>query len=161
MKKKLFQILLLAFVVVGLTACGSKKEKMHTSGKAEDLLSYMVEAYNKREPQYLLDIMPDFMQEKLKESMPTKEEWAKSLEDHYGSDLKVTYKLTNRKKEDQDWIDENNKTLKEFYKTDKQLSECYLLEGSVTIKGSKAEDTDEFEEFWHCKIDNKWYLIGG
>lgn len=161
MKKKIFQVLLLAFAVVGLTACGFKKEKMHTSGKAEDLLDYMVEGYNKRDPQYILDVMPDFVQEKLKESMSKKEEWKKSLEDHFGEDVKVTYKLTNRKKEDQEWIDKNNETLKEFYKTDKKLSECYALEGSITFKGSKAEDTDDIEELWHCKIDNKWYLIGG
>lgn len=95
MKKKIFQVLLLAFIVVSLTACGSKKEKMHTSGKAEDLLDYMVEGYNKKDPQYILDVMPDFVQEKLKESMSKKEEWKKSLEDHFGEDVKVTYKLTN------------------------------------------------------------------
>ena len=161
MKKKIFQVLLLAFIVVSLTACGSKKEKMHTSGKAEDLLDYMIEGYNKRDPQYLLDVMPDFMQEKMKKYMMSKESFKAKLEEQFGDDVKVSYKITNKKKEDQDWIDEANNTLKTDYNTDKKVSECYLIEGTITFKGSKAEDTDDIEELWHCKIDNKWYLIGG
>ena len=90
MKKKIFQVLLLAFVVVGLTACGSKKEKMHTSGKAEDLLDYMIEGYNKRDPQYLLDVMPDFMQEKMKKYMMSKESFKAKLEEQFGDDVKVS-----------------------------------------------------------------------
>ena len=99
MKKKIFQVLLLAFIVVSLTACGSKKEKMHTSGKAEDLLDYMIEGYNKRDPQYLLDVMPDFMQEKMKKYMMSKESFKAKLEEQFGDDVKVSYKITNKKKE--------------------------------------------------------------
>ena len=159
MKKKFFQVLLLLFVVVGLTACGqSKIEKAHKSSKAEDLMDIMMDGYNERSVKKILSVMPDFMQKELKIDDET---FKKQIEETYGSDVKVSYKITNKKKEDNEWLEKNNKILKDMYKTDKQASECYLLEGTITFKGSKKEDTDEIEETWHCKIDDKWYLLFG
>lgn len=161
MKKKFFGILLLLFVVVGLTACGTKNDKkkdIHKDGTAEDFMDVMVAGYNERDVEKIKSVMPDFMQSEFK---ITNDQFKEGIESAYGTDLKVSYKITDKKKVTDEWLEQNNKYLKEMYKTDKQMTECYEIKGTITFKSSKKEDTDEIEETWHCKIDDKWYLIFG
>ena len=155
MKKKLYILLLLVFVV-GLTACTSKKKDIHKSGKPEDLLDVMVESYNKKDFNKMIEVLPEFMK---KDIDMTNEEWKKQIEDEYGNDLKVTYELKNKNKKDENEIQNMNAIIKNYYNVDETISECYELEGTITFKSSKKTTSDDLIDIHYCKINDKWYLL--
>ena len=93
MMKKFLSVIMLLFIVVGLTACG--KNKMHKKGSLEYLLDSYVAAYNDKDINKLRDVMPDFMQSEFK---ITNDQFKEGIESAYGDDLKVSYKITDKKK---------------------------------------------------------------
>ena len=81
----------------------------------------------------------------------------------YGSDFEITYKVTDKKKMDQTWMDNLNTHIKEEGYNE-YASECYAPLGSITISGSLKTETTELKEnseTWICKIGKQWYLVGG
>ena len=152
--KKFLSVIMLLFIVVGLTACG--KNKMHKKGSLEYLLDSYVAAYNDKDINKLKDVMPDFMKTKLEY---TDSEWKKGIEDFYGDDLKVTYEIASKTKIDQDDLDAINAVIKEYYKSDKTASECYELEGTISYVSSKLSHSYNLNDIHYCKIDNEWYLL--
>ena len=161
MKKKFFQVLLVMIMVVTLSACGTKKKDIHKTGKAEDLMDQFVKGYETGDVNLIKDTLPEFQYNELDQAIPSKDEFKKQFVERFGDDYKVTYEIKNKRKENDEWIENNNKTIKEQYKSDDKLEECYALEGTITFKGSKNSDTDDLEEVWYCKINNKWFLVMG
>ena len=70
-------------------------------------------------------------------------------------------KVTGKTKMDDEWVKENNAVLKEMYNTNKQMKECYQVDGTMTVKGSEKEQSGEIEELWYCDFDGEWFLIAG
>lgn len=83
------------------------------------------------------------------------------IHEEYGYDLKITFNITNRKEESQEWLEENQQYLRRELGINAQLTKAYLLEGTMTMSGSRKTETREIEELWYCEIDGTWGLIAG
>ena len=158
--KKILSFLFVAIIAITLTGCnitkGKKKEKERT---LEYLVSLYEKAYNEEKVELIKEVFPDFMLDGAEDAFS--KERLKEAKAYYGSNTKLTIKVTGKTKMDDEWLEENNKVLKEFYNTDKQMSECYEVEGTMTIKGSKDEQSSNINELWYCDFNGKWYLIAG
>ena len=160
--KKILSYLFVAIILVSLTGCsislGGKKDK-----KKERALEYLVElyekAYNEEKPELLKEIFPEFMFETINTHLS--KESIKKQKSYNVANAKMEIKVTGKTKMDDEWIKENNVILKDMYKTDKQMKECYQVEGTMSVKGSENEHNGEIEELWYCDFDGKWYLIAG
>ena len=159
--KKILSVLFVAIILVSLTGCsislGGKKENKKKS--LEDLVKLYEKAYNEEKPELLKEIFPEFMFETIDEYM-SKED-IKEQKSYYGSNTKMEIKVTGKTKMDDEWVKENNAVLKEMYNTNKQMKECYQVDGTMTVKGSEKEQSGEIEELWYCDFDGKWLLIAG
>ncbi len=117
-----------------------------------------------------LELIPDDMLDKMLDSMDItkkefkeqfKEEWEDKkdrLEDEFGKDIKVSYKVTDEDKIDKDDLDEIKDGLKEMGISKKSITEGYEIEVEFTIEGDDDEDTEE-ETFNALKIDGEWYIF--
>lgn len=160
--KKIFSFLFVAIILVSLTGCsislGEKKDK-----KKERTLEYLVElyekAYNEEKPELLKEIFPDFMLETIDTHLS--KESIKKQKSYYGTNVKMEINVTDKTKMSDEWIKENNAILKDMYKTDMKMKECYQVIGTMSIKGSESEHNGEIEELWYCDFDGKWFLIAG
>ena len=159
--KKIPSVLFVAIILVSLTGCsislGGKKENKKKS--LEDLVKLYEKAYNEEKPELLKEIFPDFMFDVIDEHM-SKED-INEQKSYYGSNVKMEIKVTGKTKMDDEWLKENNDALKRVYKTDKQMKECYQVEGTMSVKGSENEHNGEIEELWYCDFDGEWFLIAG
>ena len=80
------------------------------------------------------------------------------LEDEYGKNIKVKYKVIEKEKMDEDDLDDLKDELKETYGiAKKSVKKAFEVEIEATIKGKDDEDTDE-QEMVIVKIGNKWYI---
>lgn len=82
-----------------------------------------------------------------------------SLEDEYGKNLRVTYKITDKDKMDKDDLKDLASELHEEWGVKKKsVKQAYELELEVTIKGSEDEETDDMDVVV-VKIGSKWYIV--
>ncbi len=111
-----------------------------------DALDEMLDAY-------------DMTKKEFKEQM--KEEWEseeEDLEDEFGKNIKVSYKVIDEEEMDEDDLDDLKDMLKEMGVSKKSVSKAYEIEVEFTIEGDDDEDTVE-EDFTAVKIDGEWYLF--
>lgn len=81
-----------------------------------------------------------------------------SLEDDYGKNIKVKYKVLDKEELDEDDLDEIKDILKDSYGiAKKSVKAGYEVEIEATIKGKDDEDTDE-QDMTIIKIDGDWYI---
>ena len=84
---------------------------------------------------------------------------SESLEQQFGDNIKITYKIKEKKKLDKDAIKELVNELEEDdIKFD--ISQAYQLKLEVTIKGDDDDKTDNIK-LAVGKVDGKWCLVGG
>ena len=103
------------------------------------------------------DIDPDDMYENYEEYY--KEYAVESLEDEYGKNLRVSYKITDKDKLDKDDLKELREELSESWGIKKKdVKKAYELELDITIRGSEDKDTDEATVIV-AKIGSKWYIV--
>ncbi|MBE6718907.1 MAG: zinc ribbon domain-containing protein [Ruminococcaceae bacterium] len=90
------------------------------------------------------------------------EEMIESMEDEFGKNVKVTYKVTEEEELDKDDLKELKEHLKETYDVSKKdVKKAYELELEMKIKGSEDKDEDE-TDLVVVKIGNNWYpLVDG
>ena len=161
--KKIFSILFIAILIIGLTGCsmGGKKNKDKASKKAscQELITLYERAYNEEKVELIKEVFPDFFFKGIEDELTV--ESLKRAKSYYGEDAKMTINAKCEKKMDDEWIERNQAILKEYYDTDVKVKECYELEGTSTIKGSKDEHTGDIEEMWYCNFDGTWRLIAG
>lgn len=82
----------------------------------------------------------------------------RSLEDEYGDDIKVSYKITETDEAKKSELDEIKDLLKSSYDIPKKnVTEAVELEVEITVEGDDDEDTNE-ETFYAVKIDGDWYI---
>ena len=81
------------------------------------------------------------------------------LEDDYGKNVKVKYKVIEKEKMDEDDLDDIKDDLKDSYGiAKKSVKKGLEVEIEATIKGKEDEDTNEIE-LRLVKIDGDWYYI--
>ena len=158
--KKILSFLFIAILAITLTGCATTKDKKKGKDRSlEYLVDLYEKAYNEEKPELLKEIFPEFMFETI-DTHISKED-IKEQKSYYGSNAKMEIKVTGKTKMDDEWLKENNDALKRVYKTDKQMKECYQVEGTMSVKGSENEHNGEIEELWYCDFDGEWFLIAG
>lgn len=80
------------------------------------------------------------------------------LEDDYGKDIKVDYKITDEDELSEKKLKRISDNLKDEYNIPKKsVTKGYKIDLEITIKGDDDEDTDE-TTLYAVKIDGDWYL---
>ncbi len=80
------------------------------------------------------------------------------LEDDYGRNIKVKYKVLDKEVMDEDDLDDLKDTLKESYGIKKKsVQKALEVEIEATLKGRDDEDTME-QDMVIVKIDGDWYI---
>lgn len=124
------------------------------SGEVEKIKSLAPEAYwEYMEDEYDLDL-DDYIED-MEDEM---EDYLEEMEDEFGKKAKVTYKITDADRLDEDDLKDLKDTMKDDYDISKKsVTDAYELELEVTIKGEDDEDDAEMDVIV-VKIDGKWYM---
>ncbi len=124
-------------------------------GNVEKVKDLAPEAYwDYLEDTYDVDI--DDLVEELEE---TSEDMLEAFEDEYGERIKISYKVTDADRFDEDDLKDVKDALKDKYDiAKKSVTDAYELEIELKIKGSDDEDEDEME-LYAVKVDGKWYVM--
>lgn len=121
--------------------------KFINNGDTDALLKAFPESYTKDMEDYLKDV--DAMMLRM-------------MEQEYGDDYKVSYKITDKKKIDKDDLkdieDEENEMLESLDIDKIEIKDGYELEVELKVKGSEDEDEDELEISVY-KVDGRWCFI--
>ena len=80
------------------------------------------------------------------------------LEDEYGDDIKVSYKIKDKEKIDKDDLEDLEDDIKDTYDEKVKVSKGYELKIEMKIKGDddKEKDTTKIKVY---KIDGDWCLM--
>ncbi|MCD8094753.1 MAG: zinc ribbon domain-containing protein [Ruminococcus sp.] len=79
------------------------------------------------------------------------------LEDEYGDDIKVSYKVTDKEKLDDDDLEDLEDEIKDEYDEKVDVTEGYKLEVEITVKGEDDKETFDGDIFVY-NIDDKWCI---
>ena len=94
------------------------------------------------------------------------DEWSEGIEQNreymeeaYGKDVKVSYKVTEEEKLDDGDLKDVAEMLEEQYGLDADsVKKGYWMQFDLTVKGSEEEEEVEDAEILALKIDGKWYV---
>lgn len=154
--------LVLIIVLIVSVAGGKPYEKaidnyfdIAFSGKLDNLKNMAPEAYwEYMEEEYDVDV--DDMIDELEDGI---EDLVEMMEDEYGKNIKVSYKITDAERFDEDDLKDVKEEMKDNYDISKKsVTDAYELELETKIKGSEDDDEDEVE-MYVVKIDGKWYCM--
>jgi len=158
--KKLFSILAILLLVVTITGCGkSKDNEVKKDASYEELLDLYVEAFEKADIELLIKALPEFMAPFVRQEISNED--IKDINEYYGDNVKYSFNITGKTKMSDEWLKENNAIIKNEFHSNMQADECYALEGTTEIKGSKNSITNKIEELWYCNFDGTWRLMVG
>ncbi len=157
--KKLICVALMLSLVLCLTACGGSGYK--------SVVGNYVEAMNDCDAEKILEAMPKEYIDYLEDQGMDKDDlideleyylelMIEELEDEYGDDIKISYKITEDKKMDKDDLED----LQDEYDDmdlDIEIKEARELEIELTIKGDDDKDDDDLD-LVVIKVDGEWYL---
>lgn len=155
--KKYLGIIVIMILSVIMTGCGGSKT-ITKNATPEDLLDVYMEGFNNVDIDKLLSTYPDFAKEYYKKYI-TKERLQETL-DYYGNDTTMSYRLAKKVKLSEEELKSFNEDIKNAFTNPVLPNECYILNGTVTIKGSKEESTNEITELWYCNFNGIWRLLG-
>lgn len=90
-----------------------------------------------------------------------REEAAEELEEEYGNNIKISYKITKKKELSDKKLGEYRDELNDNYGIKKKdVKKAYKLTLDVTVKGSEDKETEEMDLLL-IKVGNKWYVYEG
>lgn len=157
---KILIVLTILVVSVGmLMGCGINKNEEKIPEYEEPVKSF-IEGMSEANSEKFLNAFPEFLSKYMKQSF-TNDSLNEILEDakeEYGEDLKMTYKIADKKELSEEELKQQKENLKENYGQEVSIEEGYKLTVEITTKGNKKEETDS-DEFLVYKIDGKWCLI--
>ena len=81
-----------------------------------------------------------------------------SLEEEYGSNIKISYKITDKEKIKKDDLQKVQKYIKKYYEADVKVSAGYKVKVKATVKGKDDKDTNT-RTMYVYKIDGKWGIL--
>ena len=161
MKKGLFVLLLVCTFLI--TACGTSKYKPSNDALAEELLQQYLEGVLESNPDKIVGVMPDFIQEdyKAKYNQGFLSDYIKELKTTYGEDLKGTLSMGEEKPA----TDEELNGIISFlssYEESITPRKCFIVDGAFHLEGSvKAEDLKFNGSVARCNFDGAWRLVIG
>ena len=86
------------------------------------------------------------------------EERLDELKDEYGSNVKISYKVTDKEKIKKEDLQKVQKYIKKNYDADVKVTAGYKVKTEVTFKGKDDKDTNK-DTVYVYKIDNKWSMF--
>ena len=157
--KKYIIVILLVFCFC--TGCDKLNEILGGKERtAEELLDKYVDAFMTADPEKARDIFPSFIINYKPEAF-TKEKFEEDLKRErgfFGDDMVASYVLKEKKHLSSSELSELNEAIHKYFNVSDTASDCYMLDGTMTLKGSKGEDPDPIG-MYHCKYDGTWYLV--
>lgn len=83
----------------------------------------------------------------------------RSLEDEYGDDIKISYKVTETDDVKKSLLDTMKDNMKERYDIPKKnITDAVEMEVELTIKGDDDEETLDENTYYAVKVDGDWYI---
>ena len=83
----------------------------------------------------------------------------RSLEDEYGDDIKISYKITETDDVKKSMLDTMKDNIKEKYDIPKKnVTDAVEMEVELTIKGDDDEETLDGNIYYAIKVDGDWYI---
>ncbi len=99
------------------------------------------------------DIIDEYEEEESYEMM------MEFLEEEYGDNVKISYKITGKEKLSKKKLEKIADGIKDNYDIpSKKVTAAYEIEVEMKVKGSEDEDEDE-NEIIVAKVDGKWYPV--
>ena len=161
LSKVLIIMLIMMMSVVLLTGCESDSKKDKNEKQAyEEPIQNMIEGLSEANSEKFLKAFPDFISSYMK-AMFTDDylaETVKKGEEEYGANLKMSYKVTDKKDISEEALKEMQDEVKESFNKEIKITKGYVLTVEVTTKGDNDEDT-EVDDFKVYEIDGNWYLL--
>lgn len=156
----LVAIILVIVLISSLAGSGYKRAaKNYINGTLKGKYS----AYEKMYPKEVWDYMEENVSEDILDEdyfEDNYEDMIDYLEEEYGKDIKISYKITDKDKLDEDDLKDLRDSLKDTYDmAKKDVTAAYELELEVTVKGDDDEDTNDMDIVVY-KYDGKWYVQG-
>ena len=158
-KKKIFIVFILVVVALILGGCGetdNNSDKEKSSGSTyETPVKYYTESVESGDYKTFKKSFPPFMDIADEDDLITIRE---SLEEEYGKDFKITYKITDKKKFTDEEIEDEQEDIGDYCKKNVEVEEGYTLKVKITVKGSENKKTNEVK-MKVVKIDGEWYYF--
>ena len=179
MRKRLALLIALSLVVGLFAGCtrgllGSESKSTDDTDTATGsqsslegaLENYVNVLYARKTPSksQVMSILPDAIWEErggfdYEEMIEEREYDIEDYIEEFGDDYTVTYEILSKEKMDEDDLEEGREAFEEYGMVGKKLTEAYMVEYEVTIKGSEGEDSHT-EYSTILKYDGKWYVAG-
>lgn len=161
--KALTIMLVMMMSIVLLSGCeiGSKKDKdKNEIQDYEQPVKNMVEGLSEANSEKFLKAFPDFISDYMK-TMFTDDYLSQTIEkaeEEYGSNLTMSYKVTDKKDISDSELQETQEEVKESFNKEVKFDKGYVLTVEITTKGDNDEDT-ETDDLKVYEIDGAWYLL--
>lgn len=81
------------------------------------------------------------------------------LEDEYGRNVKISFKVVEKEALDKDDIEDIEDEFKSNYSKRVDIDKAYKLDLDVTFKGKEDNETIVFDRIVVGKIDSNWYIV--
>ncbi len=117
---------------------------------------------------YIYKAVPEFILEEEYDDMKKSEiidelddyvgDYLDNLEDRYGDDIKISYKIKSKEKIDKDDLEDLEDDLNDEYDGKIKVSKGYEIKARVTIKGDDDEDSNT-NKFKVYKINGDWCVL--
>lgn len=165
--KRIFKVIvLLILLVMGmtlLTGCGkneqssvSKGEEVETENYEEPIKNYF-KGMEKADAEIYLSAFPEFMDYEYDDD--DMEDLLYALEDEYGEDIKITYKIKENEEYEKEDLEYVQEYIYERYDEEVKVTSGYNLKVTATVEGDDDEDTDSSNMYVY-KIDGEWKYFG-
>lgn len=154
MNKKDLMTIIVIFFIVGLVLLGCLKIQNRYKKPIENYFAGIEKAnintYSEAFPEFM-GVDKTMSEESLKQDL-------KELENEYGKNIKIKYKVKSKEKIDKDSLEILEKVVKSRYNKKVKVRNGYTLEVETTLKGDKGSNTDTTKMYVY-KIDGKWKYI--
>ncbi|MFA5658303.1 MAG: zinc ribbon domain-containing protein [Oscillospiraceae bacterium] len=122
----------------------------------------MIKGIEKQDADKFLSAYPEFLADQMDSYIDddAMEEMYDMLEDEYGKNIKISYKVTDKDKLDKGDLEDYEDEIDDNYDEKVKVTAGYELEVEMKIKGKDDEDEDE-NDFVILKIDGDWCVYEG
>lgn len=108
----------------------------------------------------------EYLEDKMGLDLEDAEDWMKTsyketirkMEDEYGDDIRISYKITEKDDVKKSTLDTLKDTIKSSYDIPKKnVTDAVELDVEMTVKGDEDEETRD-HTFYVVKVDGNWYV---
>lgn len=144
-----------ALLVIILLLCGGSYKK-----PIDNICKGMEKANAKTYLKALPEVMKEDYEDKIDNDFLEKQ--LEKLEDEYGKNIKISYKILDKEKIDKDDLEDMQERLEDKYDSKKKckITDGYKLTVKLTIKGKDEKESDSTTINVY-KVGGKWCVLSG